>query len=76
MLTAIVSDNGSGISPDLIESIFDKDFSTKGEQRSVGLFLVKQEIENCHGNIQVKSVPGILTQFIIQLLWSCARNNA
>lgn len=76
MLTAIVSDNGSGIAPDLIESIFDKGFSTKGEQRGVGLFLVKQKIENCHGNIQVKSVPGILTQFIIQLPWSCERNNA
>ena len=76
MLTAIVSDNGPGIPPDLINNIFNKDFSTKGEKRGVGLFLVKQQIENCHGNIQVESVPGTLTQFIIQLPWDCERNNA
>lgn len=75
ILTIVVSDNGPGIAPDLMASIFDKGLSTKGEQRGVGLFLVKQQIENCHGNIQVESVPGILTQFIIQLPWDCERNN-
>lgn len=76
MLKIIVSDNGPGIAPGIITSIFDKGYSTKGEQRGVGLFLVKQQIENCHGNIQVESVPGTLTQFIIQLPWDSERNNA
>lgn len=76
MLSACVGDNGPGMSPELMASIFEKGLSTKGEQRGVGLFLVKQQIESCHGNIQVESVPGILTQFIIQLPWDSERNNA
>lgn len=76
MLKITVSDNGPGIPSQMLSSIFDKGFSTKGEQRGVGLFLVKQQIENCHGNIHVESAPGILTQFIIQLPWDCERKNA
>jgi len=75
MLTAVVSDNGPGMIPELISSIFEKGFSTKGEQRGVGLFLVKQQIENCHGNIQVESTPGIFTQFTLTLPWDSERNN-
>jgi two-component system sensor histidine kinase DcuS len=76
ILTASVSDNGPGIAPELLSSIFEKGFSTKGKQRGVGLYLVKQQIENCHGNIQVESVPGIFTQFTLTLPWDSERNNA
>lgn len=75
ILTASVSDNGPGIASELIPSIFEKGFSTKGEQRGVGLYLVKQQIENCHGNIQMESVPDIFTQFTLTLPWDSERNN-
>ncbi len=75
ILTAAVSDNGPGIAPELLSSIFEKGFSTKGDQRGVGLYLVKQQIENCHGNIQVESVPDIFTQFTLTLPWDSERNN-
>lgn len=75
MLTAIVSDNGPGMEPELLSFIFEKGFSTKGEQRGVGLYLVKQQIENCSGNIQVESAPGILTQFTLTLPWDSERKN-
>lgn len=70
-----VRDNGPGIPSATLPAIFNKGFSTKGEQRGVGLYLVKQQIEKCHGKIQVESVPGVQTQFIIQLPWDCERNN-
>ena len=75
MLTAVVSDNGPGIEPELLSLIFEKGFSTKGEQRGVGLYLVKQQIENGQGSIQVESVPGHLTQFTLTLPWDSERNN-
>ena len=75
MLTAVVSDNGPGIEPELLSLIFEKGFSTKGEQRGVGLYLVKQQIENGQGNIQVESVPGHLTQFTLTLPWDSERKN-
>ncbi|MCS3432388.1 sensor histidine kinase [Klebsiella sp. BIGb0407] len=75
MLTAVVSDNGPGIAPELLSLIFEKGFSTKGEQRGVGLYLVKQQIEHCQGNIQVESAPGHLTQFTLTLPWDTERKN-
>lgn len=75
MLTAVVSDNGPGIAPGLLQSIFEKGFSTKGEQRGVGLYLVKQQIENAQGHIVVESAPGILTQFTLTLPWDSERKN-
>ena len=75
ILTAVVSDNGPGIPPELLPLIFEKDFSTKGEQRGVGLYLVKQQIEKGQGNIQVESVAGILTQFTLTLPWDSERKN-
>ncbi len=74
-LTAVVSDNGPGIEPEIHALIFEKGFSTKGEQHGVGLYLVKQQIENGQGNIQVESVPGHLTQFTLTLPWDSERKN-
>jgi len=75
VLNAEVSDNGPGISAEQMPDIFEKGYSTKGEQRGVGLFLVKQQIESCHGNIQVESELCTLTRFFIQLPWDSERNN-
>lgn len=51
IVEAFVSDNGSGINPDIIDKIFDQYFSTKKEEMGTGLGLsvVKEIIEVVHG---------------------------
>jgi len=68
-LTCEVSDDGPGIEPEILSRIFDKGFSTKGENRGVGLFLLKQQTENLGGGVSVESEPGVFTQFLVQLPW-------
>jgi two-component system sensor histidine kinase DctS len=66
LLTILVDDNGSGISPKDINSIFDEGFSTKqGQNQGIGLHLVKQTIDHGNGTIDVESKPGEGTTFII-----------
>lgn len=47
-----VKDNGVGVAPEDLERIFDRGFSTKGEGRGIGLFLVKQELSVLGGHIK------------------------
>lgn len=68
-LTGEVSDDGPGISPDKIDAIFNKGFSTKGENRGVGLFLARQQTENLGGSLTVESEPGVYTQFFVHIPW-------
>lgn len=75
-LTCEVSDDGPGIPPDQLEAIFEKGFSSKGEQRGVGLFLSKQQTLSLGGEIIVESDPGVYTQFLVQLPWDGGEKNA
>ncbi|HHA1244776.1 TPA: sensor histidine kinase [Enterobacter roggenkampii] len=68
-LSCEVSDDGPGIDPTQLESIFTKGFSTKGENRGVGLFLARQQIQNLGGDISVESEPGVFTQFFVHIPW-------
>ncbi|PXW60994.1 two-component system sensor histidine kinase DcuS [Grimontella sp. AG753] len=74
-LSAEVSDDGPGISPAHIDAIFHKGYSTKGENRGVGLFLARQQCENLGGSITVESEPGVFTQFFVQLPWDSERKS-
>ena len=69
-LSCEVSDDGPGIPDSLLATIFEKGFSSKGDDRGVGLFLVKQQTESLGGNISVESEPGVYTQFFVQLPWN------
>ncbi|HKT33668.1 MAG TPA: ATP-binding protein [Nitrospira sp.] len=65
-------DNGHGISESNLEHIFDPFFTTKHESgehegTGLGLTIVHQIIEEHHGDIQVKSVPGSGTTFLVNL---------
>lgn len=69
-----VKDNGKGISPDSLGTIFLEGFSTKfnektGDmQRGMGLSLVKEYVEIFFkGSISVSSVPGQGTEFVIRI---------
>ena len=75
-LSAEVSDDGPGISAENIEAIFAKGFSTKGENRGVGLFLASQQLEELGGAISVESEPGVFTQFFVHLPWDSERKSA
>ncbi len=68
-LACEVSDDGPGIAQDSLEDIFERGFSSKGEQRGVGLFLVKQQTESLGGRVTVESEPEVYTQFLVQLPW-------
>jgi PAS domain S-box-containing protein len=64
-----VSDTGVGISPDIMESIFDPYFTTKGpgEGTGMGLALVHGIVESYGGKITVGSKPGVGAAFTIYL---------
>ena len=62
-----VADNGSGISEELMDKIFIPFFSTKKSGIGIGLSLCKQIMLLHKGNIQVQSVTGEGTVFLLQL---------
>jgi two-component system, CitB family, sensor histidine kinase DcuS len=75
-LTGEVSDDGAGIPQANLEAIFAKGFSTKGENRGVGLFLASQQLDELGGTITVESEPGVFTQFFVSLPWDSERKSA
>jgi ligand-binding sensor domain-containing protein/signal transduction histidine kinase len=62
-----VSDTGPGIKPEFLDKIFDPLFTTKGEEKGsgLGLFVVKQVIDEYKGKITVSSKQGEGTTFKI-----------
>jgi two-component system, NtrC family, sensor kinase len=65
-----VQDNGDGIPEENISKVFDPFFTTKGEGKGVGLGLavVFGIVEAHKGDIEVKSIVGEGTTFIVTLL--------
>ncbi|MNW68058.1 Sensor histidine kinase DpiB [compost metagenome] len=49
-----VWDSGPGIPEALRERVFTQGFSTKGEHRGIGLYLVKTSVEKLHGRIRLR----------------------
>jgi two-component system cell cycle sensor histidine kinase/response regulator CckA len=62
-----VSDNGSGIPADVIESIFEPFFTTKKNGTGLGLPTVRNIVLRHGGEVRVHSAEGEGTQFIILL---------
>lgn len=62
-----VKDNGGGITPENIDHIFEEHFTTKKTGHGIGLFVVKQYIEEIFGGtIQVHS-SSAGTEFVVKL---------
>lgn len=63
----MVEDNGTGIDPAVIPRLFDPFFTTKQEGTGLGLPLSYRIVKNHGGKIDVQSVCGLGTTFIIRL---------
>ena len=65
----IIRDNGIGIENTIQQKVFDPFFTTKptGEAAGVGLYLVRETINDHHGTIALSSEQGIFCQFTIEL---------
>jgi len=61
-----VADNGSGMPAEILEKIFIPFFSTKKSGSGIGLSLCKQIMMLHKGNIQVQSIDGEGTAFLLQ----------
>ncbi len=55
LLTIAVADSGPGIGPGLADSIFAKGFSTKADDRGLGLYLVKCSLDRLGGRVDVST---------------------
>lgn len=64
-LTIKIADNGTGISEEILDKIFIPFFSTKKSGSGIGLSLCKQIMLLHKGNIQVHSVEGEGTAFVL-----------
>ena len=61
-----ISDNGAGMGAEILDKIFIPFFSTKKSGSGIGLSLCKQIMMLHKGNIQVQSVEGEGSAFILQ----------
>ncbi len=73
-LKIIVSDTGSGISPELTKQLFQPLVTTKERHLNLGLglYVVKQVVEAQQGTVEVQSQPGH-TVFTVLLPWPRAQ---
>ncbi|MEO8770398.1 MAG: HAMP domain-containing sensor histidine kinase [Ferruginibacter sp.] len=63
-----VADNGPGMSEEILEKIFIPFFSTKKTNSGIGLSLCKQIVMLHKGTIQVQSIEGQGTVFVMQFV--------
>ena len=64
----LVADNGTGIPPEMLQTVVEPFFSTKGENGTgLGLWIVKGIVENHGGKMRVRSQVGKGTTFKIDL---------
>ena len=60
-----VADTGPGISPEELSKVFDPFYTTKNAGTGLGLSVSYGIIQDHHGTVDVQSVPGIGTTFVL-----------
>lgn len=60
-----VEDNGPGIEKEIVDDLFTKGVSTKGEDRGIGLFLVKNSLDRLNGSIDISTSGEKGTRFTL-----------
>ncbi|QEN08745.1 GHKL domain-containing protein [Oceanispirochaeta crateris] len=63
-LRILVRDNGQGIAN--VDHVFKRGFSSKGPDRGLGLFLIKERVNREDGHISLETRPGH-TEFIVEI---------
>ncbi|CAM4051183.1 sensor histidine kinase [Bacillus paramycoides] len=66
-LIITVQDTGKGIQEDEMDALFIKGYSTKGDNRGYGLYLVKESIQRINGEIHIHSLVGEGTTITIEI---------
>lgn len=66
-LIITVQDTGKGIQEEEIGALFTKGYSTKGDNRGYGLYLVKESIQRINGKIHMHSLVGKGTTITIEI---------
>lgn len=66
-LIVTVSDNGSGIPDEKLPYIFQQGYSTKGNDRGIGLYLVQRSLKAMGGKIFCETGKGEGTRFTVSL---------
>jgi len=61
-----VTDNGTGIAPELIDEIFVPFYTTREEGSGIGLSISRQIMRLHGGSLRVKSTPGVETVFTME----------
>ena len=65
-LVLIISDTGSGITPQVMEHMYESGFSTKARDgRGVGMSLIQNIVTRCGASIEVDSEPDAGTTFTL-----------
>ena len=67
ILTIEVKDTGKGMSEEIQNQIFNKGFSTNGENRGLGLYLVSQAVKKLEGDLILSSKPEKGTVFAVYI---------
>jgi CitB family two-component system sensor histidine kinase MalK len=67
ILTIEVRDTGIGMNKEIQNRITEKGFSTKGENRGYGLYLVTQAVDKLEGDLIISSKPGKGTNFAVYI---------
>lgn len=62
-----VRDNGPGIPIQMREKIFEQGFSTKGDNRGMGLSLIRRSVNKLKGDLILHSSAGQGTEFIVDI---------
>jgi two-component system, CitB family, sensor histidine kinase MalK len=67
LLTIEIADTGKGINQEKYNAIYEKGYSTKGENRGIGLYITKRSLDRLNGTIKVSSEEGKGTTFYVSL---------
>jgi signal transduction histidine kinase len=62
-----IHDDGKGIDPEIIQRIFEQNFTTKNKGMGLGLSMSKKFVDNIGGNITVEKTSSSGTTFLIVL---------
>jgi signal transduction histidine kinase len=65
MVKITISDNGPGIEQKVLSKLFTPFFTTKNRGTGLGLVIAKEITEKHRGRIEVQSIPGAGTSFIL-----------